>query len=60
MILSKLNYGILDLVLAHVSGITESTKYSIRKQKAIQKSISCECQCLSVLYLICMGALTLG
>lgn len=37
------------MALAHTHGITESIKYSIKKQKAIQESVSCEHQCLSVL-----------
>lgn len=60
MNLSKLNYGILDLALAHIHGITECIKYSIRKPNTIHVNISCGCQCLSILYLIHRGVLALG
>lgn len=52
--------GYMDLVLAHIRGITETTKYPIRKQKVIQESDSCACQCLSILYVIHRGAVALG
>lgn len=58
--LSKLNDGILHLALAHIHGITEWIKHSIRKQNAAHESISCGCQCLSLLYLIHRGALAVG
>ena len=44
--------GYMDLVLAHIRGIIETTKYPIRKQKVIRRSDSCACQCLSILYVI--------
>ena len=52
--------GYMDLVLAHILGITETTKYPIRKQKVIQESDSCARQCLSILYVIHRGAVALG